>query len=205
MGYSGLGQDVVHIYSTLGDQYSVKKFPFQYSDPVLRQGLPTLTTGLIGLGRTVLSLQAQLASAFKIHQHFTLCLPSSSNDGNMIIGQAQGGYNNLSIRVGNKTLSLNKTLLSIDKNTGEGGTSIRTVRAYTNLHRSIYRALIKEFVKAATAKDIKRVASVAPFGACFDSKTVGSSKTGADVPIIDLVLQTKNVFLEILWVKLDDS
>ncbi|KAI3451597.1 hypothetical protein Pfo_008262 [Paulownia fortunei] len=211
-GYSGLGQDVLRVYSTRGDQYRVNKFPFQFSDPVLREGLASPTAGLIGLGRTRISLQAQLASTFKIRQKFALCIPSSGNDGNMIIGQ--GAYSspfqeiskslfttplirnpvstfgneeigNLtveyfisvkSIKVGSKTLSFNKTLLSIDKNTGSGGTSIRT------------------FVKAAASKNIKRVASVAPFGACFDSKTIASSKTGPEVPTIDLVLQSKNVY-----------
>ncbi|KAK4416648.1 putative aspartic proteinase GIP2 [Sesamum alatum] len=229
-GYNGLGQDVLRVYSTRGDQYRVNDFPFQFSDPVLRQGLASPTAGLIGLGRTRISLQAQLASAFKIRQKFALCLPSSGNDGNMIVGQ--GAYSspfpeiaksllstplirnpvstfgneqigNLtveyfidvkSIRVGEKTLSFNKTLLSINKNTGAGGTSIRTVRPYTGLHRSILNALITEFVEAAASKNITRVVSVAPFEACFDSKTVGSSKTGPDVPTIDLVLQSKSLY-----------
>lgn len=221
---------MLRVYSIRGDQYKVNNFPFQFSDPVLREGLASPTAGLIGLGRTRISLQAQLASTFKIRQKFALCIPSSGNDGNLIIGQ--GDYSNPfqeiskslfttplirnpvstwpneqignfsveyfinveAIKVGDKTLSFNKTLLAIDKKTGGGGTSIRTVRAYTRLHRSIYRALIDEFVKAAASKNIKRVVSVAPFGACFDSKTISSSKTGPDVPTIDLVLQSKNVY-----------
>ncbi|KAG8369349.1 hypothetical protein BUALT_Bualt14G0002100 [Buddleja alternifolia] len=229
--YSGLGQDVLRVYSTRGDQYRVNDFPFQFSLPVLRQGLSAATAGLIGLGRTRISLQARLASTFKIRQKFALCIPSSgNNNGNMIIGQgnyktpfeeiskkllttplirnpvstdmnevignltAEYFINVKSIRVGEKTLSLNKTLLSINKNTGAGGTSIRTVRPYTGLHRSIYTALINEFVKAAAAKNITRVSSVAPFGACFDSKTIASSKTGPQVPIIDFVLQSNSVY-----------
>ncbi|KAK6150777.1 hypothetical protein DH2020_015709 [Rehmannia glutinosa] len=229
--YNGLGLDVLRVYSIRGAQYRVKRFPFQFSYPDLREGLASPTTGLIGLGRTRISLHAQLASTFKIRQKFALCLPSSSGkDGNMIVGQAAydnpfqeiskslfttpliknpvstdmneqvGNFsveyfiNVKSIKVGEKTLSLNKTLLSIDKKTGSGGTGIRTVRAYTGLERSIYRALIKEFVKAAKSMKIKRVASVAPFGACFNSKTIGRSKTGRKVPTVDFVLQSKNVY-----------
>ncbi|XP_047959330.1 probable aspartic proteinase GIP2 [Salvia hispanica] len=229
-GYSGLGQDVLRVVSTRGTQYKINNFPFQYSDPVLREALATPTAGLIALGRTRVSLPAQLSSAFKIREKFALCIPSSGSKGSMIIGETaytkpfqqisesilttpllrnpvsiNGNevIGNLtiqyfigvkSIRVGETPLALNKTLLSINKRTGEGGTSIRTVRAYTSLHKSIYAALVDEFVKAAVAKNIKRVASVAPFGACFDSKTISSTEAGPDVPIIDFVLQSKSVY-----------
>ncbi|KAL8473456.1 hypothetical protein ACS0TY_029643 [Phlomoides rotata] len=228
--FTGLGQDALRVYSTSGNQYRVTAFSFLFSESFLREGLASPTVGLIGLGRTRISLQAQLASTFKIPQKFTLCIPSSGSNGNLIIGS--GVYkrpfkeiseslftsalvrnpvstfgneqignlsveyfiNVKSVRVGGKALTFDKTLLSIDKKTGGGGTSIRTVRAYTSLHRSIYTALINEFVKAAVAKNIKRVASVAPFGACFDSKTITNSKTGPRVPSVDLVLQSKDVY-----------
>ncbi|KAK6150776.1 hypothetical protein DH2020_015708 [Rehmannia glutinosa] len=209
----------------------IKRFPFQLSDPYLMEGLASPSAGVIGLGRTRISLQAQLASTFRIRQKFALCLPSSpGNKGNMIVGQTAyenpfreisnsllttplirnpvSTYGNdqmgnltveyfinvQSIKVGDKTLSLNKTLLSIDENSGSGGTSIWTVRAYTSLVGSVYRALVKEFVKAVASTKIKRVAFVAPFGACFDSKTIGRSKTGPQVPTIDFVLQSHNVY-----------
>ncbi|XP_057770167.1 probable aspartic proteinase GIP2 [Salvia miltiorrhiza] len=229
-GYSGLGQDVLRVSSTRGAHYKLNDFPFQFSDPVLREALAAPTVGLLALGRTRVSLPAQLSSAFKISEKFALCIPSSGGNGNMIIGDEVyrkpfqqiseaiqttpllrnpvSTYGNevtgnlsiayfidvRSIRVGETSLALNKTLLSINKRTGEGGTSIRTVRAYTSLHRSIYRAVVDEFVKAAAAKNIKRVASVAPFGACFDSRTITSSKTGGDVPTVDLVLQSSSVY-----------
>lgn len=43
-----------------------------------------------------------------------------------------------SIIVDNRTLSFNNSLLSINKNTGDGGTCLRTVRPYTMLHRSLW-------------------------------------------------------------------
>ncbi|KAH6833857.1 hypothetical protein C2S53_019421 [Perilla frutescens var. hirtella] len=233
-GFSGLGEDVLRVHSTRGVHYKVNNFPFQFSDFALRDGLAAPTAGLVGLGRSTLSLPAQLASAFKIREEFTLCVPSSGGSGNMIIGRTGAHTNPFrqiseslfttplitnpvttdmnvwvgnftfeyfigveSIRVGQTPLSLNKTLLSIDRETGDGGTGIRTVRAYTSLHGSIYVALVNGFVKAAKAKNIKRVASVAPFGACFDSNTITSSKSGGDVPTIDLILQSESVYWRI--------
>ncbi|EYU20616.1 hypothetical protein ABFS82_08G087700 [Erythranthe guttata] len=231
LGFSGLGEDALHVRSARGAhvQYTVDDFPFQYSDPVLRTGLVGLAAGAVGIGRTGISLQAQLASAFKIREKFALCVPPAGGDGNLIVGETAYSIpfeeisksslfttplvknpvsisgnevignltheyfiNVKSIKVGSKTvLSLNKTLLSINKKDGSGGTSIRTVRPYTTLHKSIYKALIKAFVRAAASKNIKRVKSVAPLGACFVLKTVTSSKTGPQVPTIDLVMNKK--------------
>nr|GEZ23263.1 basic 7S globulin-like [Tanacetum cinerariifolium] len=39
-----------------------------------------------------------------------------------------------------------------------------------------------------------KVPNVAPFGACFSSKNIGSTRLGPAVPTIDLVLQSKNVW-----------
>ncbi|TKY54044.1 Basic 7S globulin [Spatholobus suberectus] len=93
-----------------------------------------------------------------------------------------------SIKVDGKIVNLNTSLLSIDKQ-GNGGTKLSTVIPFTKLHTLIYRPLVNDFVKKAAVTKIKRVPSVAPFGACFDSRTVGKSATGPDVPTIDLVLK----------------
>ncbi|QCD79876.1 gamma conglutin 1-like [Vigna unguiculata] len=87
-----------------------------------------------------------------------------------------------SIKVDGKTVNVNTSLLSIDE-LGNGGTKLSTVIPYTTLHSSIYRPLVNAFVKKAAVRKMKRVSSVAPFGACFSSRTVG-----ANVPAIDLVL-----------------
>ncbi|XP_047153178.1 probable aspartic proteinase GIP2 [Vigna umbellata] len=86
-----------------------------------------------------------------------------------------------SIKVDGKTVNVNSSLLSIDKQ-GNGGTKLSTVIPYSRLHSSIYRPLVDGFVKKAALRKMKRVASVAPFGACFSSRTVGN------VPAIALVL-----------------
>lgn len=102
-----------------------------------------------------------------------------------------------SIKVDGRLVRFNSTLLSIDKVTGVGGTKLSTVNPYTVLHSSIYKRLIKEFVTMAASRKITRVANVAPFGACFNSKTVGNTTAGPAVPTIDLVLQTESVYWRI--------
>ncbi|XP_071699102.1 probable aspartic proteinase GIP2 [Rutidosis leptorrhynchoides] len=94
------------------------------------------------------------------------------------------------IEINGKRVSVNSTLLSFDTQ-GIGGTKLSTIARYTVLHASIYKRLVKDYVKAATLMKIKRVTSVAPFGACFDSNSVSKTLTGPAVPDIDLVLQAK--------------
>jgi len=96
-----------------------------------------------------------------------------------------------SIKINGKSVPLNATLLSIDKK-GFGGTKISTVNRYTVMETTIYKAVIEAFVKALA--NVTRVASVAPFGACFSSKNIGSTRVGPAVPQIDLVLQRKCVY-----------
>jgi hypothetical protein len=93
-----------------------------------------------------------------------------------------------SIKVGGQVLNIKSSLLSID-NKGNGGTKISTMKSFTVLHSSIYNTLVRDFVKKASDKKIKKVASVTPFDTCFDLSTIGRTKTGLDVPTIDLVLQ----------------
>ncbi|XP_075085620.1 putative aspartic proteinase GIP2 [Nicotiana tabacum] len=99
-----------------------------------------------------------------------------------------------SIKINQKVVPINTTLLSID-NQGVGGTKISTVNPYTILETSIYNAVTNFFVKELV--NITRVASVAPFGACFDSRNIVSTRVGPAVPSIDLVLQNENVFWRI--------
>ncbi|KAK0607996.1 hypothetical protein LWI29_023821 [Acer saccharum] len=92
---------------------------------------------------------------------------------------------------GKPVISFNSSLLSIDKE-GKGGTMISTMTYYTVLHSAIYKALVGDFVKEAAAKKMKRVGSVAPFGACFSSENIKNTMTGPAVPIIDLVVKGNN-------------
>jgi hypothetical protein len=100
-----------------------------------------------------------------------------------------------SIKVDTKTVTLNKTLLSINSDDGVGGTKISTVDPYTVLESSIFKSVTKAFIKAAAARNITRVAGVKPFEVCFSSKNVFSTRLGWAVPEIDLVLQNE----ETVW------
>ncbi|TXG71957.1 hypothetical protein EZV62_000536 [Acer yangbiense] len=95
-----------------------------------------------------------------------------------------------SVNINGKAIPLNKTLLSIDSN-GIGGTKISTVDPYTVLETSIYNAVVSAFINGMPT--VKRVSSVAPFGACFDSRDILITRVGYAVPGIDLVLQSQNV------------
>ena len=56
------------------------------------------------------------------------------------------------------------------------------------METSIFKALVNDFTKAAALREMKTVASVAPFGACFSSQTIAKDQTGPVVPLIDLTL-----------------
>ncbi|KAJ9550696.1 hypothetical protein OSB04_014741 [Centaurea solstitialis] len=100
-----------------------------------------------------------------------------------------------SIKINGKRVSINESLLSIDEE-GHRGTTISTADPYTVLESSIYRAVVAAFVKAMP-KNVKKVSNVAPFGACFSSKNIGSTRLGPAVPSIDLVLQSESVYWRI--------
>ncbi|KAK4577492.1 hypothetical protein RGQ29_027845 [Quercus rubra] len=99
-----------------------------------------------------------------------------------------------SIQINEKAVPLNTTLLTINKE-GYGGTKISSVNPYTVLETSIYNAFAGVFIKELA--NITRVASVAPFGACFSSKNFGSTRVGPAVPPIDLMLQSKSLYWRI--------
>ncbi|CAK9318605.1 unnamed protein product [Citrullus colocynthis] len=99
-----------------------------------------------------------------------------------------------SIVINSKTVPLNTTLLKIDEN-GNGGTKISTVNPYTVLESSIYNAVVKTFTTELSK--IPRVAAVAPFGVCYSSKSFSSTRLGAGVPSIDLILQNKKAIWRI--------
>lgn len=65
------------------------------------------------------------------------------------------------------------------------------------METTIYNAVTDSFVRELAKANVPRVASVAPFGACFNSKNIGSTRVGPAVPQIDLVLQSKNVYWRI--------
>ncbi|XP_038706902.1 probable aspartic proteinase GIP2 [Tripterygium wilfordii] len=99
-----------------------------------------------------------------------------------------------SIKINGKVVKFNATLLSINKE-GYGGTKISSVNPYTVMESTIYNAVINAFVRELSS--VSRVAAVAPFGACFNGKEIGSTRVGPAVPQIDLVLQSESVYWRI--------
>ncbi|KAK7412649.1 hypothetical protein VNO78_04174 [Psophocarpus tetragonolobus] len=92
------------------------------------------------------------------------------------------------LKIDGNVVNLKPSLLSIDKK-GNGGTKISTITPFTELHTSVYKPFLREFLKRASDRKFKKVAAVAPFEACYDSSTISNSGTGLVVPTIDLVLQ----------------
>ncbi|KAI3754983.1 hypothetical protein L1987_54775 [Smallanthus sonchifolius] len=225
-----LSADVFKIHSTNAKNVlTVPRLYFPCGRNRLVDGLASGVTGMAGLGRTRVSLPAQLSSYFKFDNKFGLCLSSSTrSSGAVFFGD--GPYTLLpnvdasssltytplivnpfvvfgenadasskyyigvkSIKVNGKHVKgYNETLLSVDDQ-GEGETVISTVNPYTIMNTSIYKAIEAAFVKAMP-KNVEKVTNVAPFGACFSSKNIRSTRLGPDVPSIDLVLQSKNVW-----------
>ncbi|KAJ4727502.1 basic 7S globulin-like [Melia azedarach] len=101
-----------------------------------------------------------------------------------------------SIKIDDKVVPLNTTLLSIDSQ-GVGGTKISTVNPYTVLENSIFKAVTDAFIAEAAARNITRVASMAPLDVCFNSSNILVTRLGPSVPTIQLVLQNENVVWQI--------
>ncbi|KAF2284137.1 hypothetical protein GH714_019477 [Hevea brasiliensis] len=201
-----LGQDVVSIQSTDGSNpgrsVSVSKFLFTCAPKFILEGLPSGVKGMAGLGRTKVSLPSQFSAAFSFDRKFAICLSSSttakvSTAAAFVQGDPSSDYfiGVKSIKINGKAVPLNKTLLSINRE-GFGGTKISTVNPYTVMETTIYNAVVNAFAKEMG--DVPRVASVAPFGACFNSTKILGTRLGANVPSIDLVLQSNNVFWRIV-------
>ncbi|XP_062104236.1 probable aspartic proteinase GIP2 [Humulus lupulus] len=172
--------------------------------------------GILGLGRTSLSLTTRLSSAFNIIPKLALCLPSSNDNGfgDLFIGPGpymfEGGADASdwlqqtglvrssksdeyfvdvkSVKIDKRIVHIDSSLLSLNSETGVGGTKITTTAPYGILHSSIYKAVVGAFAKSAAARNITRVAAVKPFNACFSVKGVHWTELGPRVPLIALEL-----------------
>merc|ERR1711915_398680 len=103
--------------------------------------------------------------------------------------------------IGVQRIDVNGVPLAIDAaklrigTQGRGGTKLSTVVPYTQLATPIYNSIVAAFTKQ---KNLPRVASVAPFAACFNSSAVVYTRVGPAVPQINLVLQSNATFWAIL-------
>ncbi|CAI9118796.1 OLC1v1020409C1 [Oldenlandia corymbosa var. corymbosa] len=193
----------------------------------LLEGLANGVKGIAGLGRGKVGLPSQLASSFSFSRKFAVCLGSTgviffgespydflpgrdiskslsytpllinpvSTAGTSFEGEPSVEYfvGVKSIRVNEKPVSINTTLLSIKD--GNGGTKISTVNPYTVMETSIYNALTNAV--SAAFSGVPRVKPLAPFGLCFNSSNLGSTRVGPPAPIIDFVFQSPTVMWRI--------
>lgn len=222
-GPGELGEDVFSIQSTDGSNpgpvFTIPRFLFACAPSFLVQGgaLPTGVQGIAGLGQTQIALPTQLTSHFGFQHKFAMCLGESgvlffgggpymmrpgidisqSLSYTPLIISRQGEYyiGVRSIKINNKLVPVNTSLLSMDPH-GFGGTKISTVVPYTILETSIYKAVAQFFANETST--IPRVDPVAPFGLCFNSTSLGSTRVGPGVPNIDLVLHTDRVIWRIV-------
>ncbi|KAJ9182053.1 hypothetical protein P3X46_006086 [Hevea brasiliensis] len=237
-GTSGeVGQDVVSIQSTDGSNpgrvVSVPNLIFTCGATFLLEGLASGVKGMVGLGRTRISLPSQFSAAFSFDRKFAICLSSSTNAKGVVIfgdgpyvllpnidvsksliytplilnpvstasasfeGDPSSEYfiGVKSIKINGKAVPLNTSFLTINNIEGFGGTKISTVDPYTVMETTIYSAVVNAFIRELA--EVPRVAPVAPFGACFNSTNIGSTRVGPAVPQIDLVLQSSTVFWRI--------
>ncbi|EOY11402.1 PREDICTED: basic 7S globulin [Theobroma cacao] len=217
---SELAQDVLSIQSTQGSNTGplirIPQFLFACeSSSLLQRGLPGNVQGVAGLGNSPISLPIQLASHFGFAGFaptFALCLAPK---GVVFFGDSpyhmlpdvdisrplrytpliispQGEYyiEVRSIKINNKDVPINKTVLSINKR-GFGGTKLSTINPYTVLEHSIFKAVTHFFTNELSG--IPQVKPVKPFGVCFGSKSFKSTRFGPGVPNIDLVLHNQHV------------
>ncbi|KAH7568138.1 hypothetical protein ACOSP7_009423 [Xanthoceras sorbifolium] len=196
---------------------SVPRFLFSCaSSSLLNRGLPRNVQGVVGLGHAPISLPTQLASHFGFAPKFALCLPSSTSSyGAIFFGDGpyymRPGNTDVSrplsftpltisprgkyhisvtqIRINNNPVPVDSALLTMNKQ-GRGGTKISTTKPFTVLEHSIFQSVATYFANELYSKyKVPQVKAVAPFGLCFDSRKLSSTRLGLGVPNIDLVLK----------------
>ncbi|KAM0992121.1 hypothetical protein ACFX13_010586 [Malus domestica] len=199
--------------SSPGPMVQVPQFLFACAPSnIMQKGLPKNVQGFAGLGHSSISLPYQLASHFGFPAKFAVCLPSAPGQNGVIffgegpylmnrgidvsrkltytpltIGR-QGEYyiNVQSIKINNKVVPLNTSLLPYSPKRGVGGTMISTTTPYTILQTSIFRAVTQLLINQL--QGVPQVKPMAPFGVCFDAKKFASNKAALTVSSIDLVL-----------------
>ncbi|BFG15306.1 hypothetical protein CerSpe_015800 [Prunus speciosa] len=180
-GMAGLGRSKVGIPSQLASAFSFqRKFALCLSSSPRSYGAM-----FFGGGPYVLLPGIDVTKSLTFTK---LILNPVSTAGASFVGDPSTDYfiQVKSIKINDKVVSFNATSLLNIGAQGYGGTKISTVKPYTVLETSIYKAVVKTFVKQLPR--VPRVASVAPFGACFSSKNISSTRVGPFVPPIDLVL-----------------
>lgn len=218
--HAELSEDVVALSGFEGGKVIIPHVAFVCAPSSLLRGLATGVAGMAGMNWASLALPFQLTVSSELNRNFGLCLPSGDQArGAVYFGEPSFGHDKANVKL-NKTflhvprspreyflgvsgVAINQKKLPIESDAlklnlvGTGGTSISSVVPYTRVATPIYTTIVNAFVKEAAAMNISRVASIKPFDACFDANTVGSTKVGPAVPIIDLLLDNEFVYWRI--------
>ncbi|KAK9083986.1 hypothetical protein Scep_030457 [Stephania cephalantha] len=143
-----LYDDVECLQSTDGyspNRYvNVPRFLFTCGSTSLLENLTSGAVGIAGLGRIDDVSKSLMYTPFITNPVSSITGPAGEPSYEYFIGVK-------SIRVNEKVVPLNATLLSINKKSGQGGTKISTVVPYTVMHATIYKAFTKAFINAAKA------------------------------------------------------
>ena len=191
VGMAGLGRTKIGLPSQFASAFSFhRKFAICLSDSATANGVAFFGGGPYRLLPNIDASQSLIYTPLYINPVSTASAYSQGEP------SAEYFIRVKSIKINEKAIKLNTSLLSID-NEGVGGTKISTVNPYTVLESSIFKAFTKAFTSAAAAINITRAAAVAPFDVCFSSKNVYSTRVGPSVPSIDLVLQNESVYWRI--------
>lgn len=172
----------------------------------LLQSLPKSSIGIAGLSWSPLALSTQFTPSYLgLTKKFAICLPSAPRARGVIFF-GDGPYNLLPLPFDIASI-LSYTPLLRKKNSVEyyiglkgisiGGKAIKlqspstvmklsTIVPYTTLRSDIYNSLLTEFSRAT--RGYPQVKKVNPFGLCFNSTAIGSTRVGLAVPQIDLEL-----------------
>jgi hypothetical protein len=182
--------------------------------------LPAGAVGVAGLGRSRVALPAQVARTQGVADKFILCLPrrgdgvaifgggplslltSTSPPSEAGIDLTKLTNTPLLSRRGTASYYLPVKAIAVGKAhvqlpgkenpLATGGVVLGTTAPYTELRPDVYRPFVDAFDKALMRRwnTTKRVAAVAPFELCYDSKTLpGPTRIGWLVPDIDVVLE----------------
>ncbi|CAI0466328.1 unnamed protein product [Linum tenue] len=186
-GIAGLGRSNLSLPSQFSAAFS---FPRKFAICLSKSGKGAV---FFGDGPYVMQPKVEISKSLI---YTPLLLKKVSTEFATFAGEPSSDYfiGVKSIKINNKTVPLNTTLLKINKE-GFGGTKISTVQPYTVLETSIYKAVIATFAKALSG--VARVAGVRPFELCYNSAAIGSTRVGPAVPQIDLVLQSSKVYWRI--------
>ncbi|GAB2287345.1 hypothetical protein Dimus_021724 [Dionaea muscipula] len=185
----------------------------------LSHGLAGGTKGVVGLGRTTPALPTQLSTLFNISRKFGICLPpGTGTKGVIFIGDGPYAllpgidvskiltYTPLIQRYPITSPSWEKYFIGVRSIMVNGrcvaplirgSSSFSTTSPYSLLETSIYKSLTRVFIEEAVATNLTRVAPIAPFGVCFSTKASGDLPFRPSAPVIDLVLQSREVFWRI--------